>query len=142
MIIPLQFIKNNSHNAPCLDFTVDEPSTSTLTTPPSSLPGLPASYLKTCGAGLGQGLPHPTAFLPRHPFYDPHLTGMLRHPYFTSKARYIQLQILQHIFSEILIKIWEVLQNVWNCQMHGENEWNIIWNQHLSVVSVLDINIC
>uniref|UniRef100_A0A8W8NM07 Homeobox domain-containing protein n=1 Tax=Magallana gigas TaxID=29159 RepID=A0A8W8NM07_MAGGI len=63
---------------------VEEPCTSTLTTPPSSLPGLPASYLKACGTGLGQGLPHPTAFLPRHPFYDPHLSGMLRHPYFTN----------------------------------------------------------
>lgn len=67
-------------------FSVEEPCTSTLTTPPSSLPGLPASYLKACGTGLGQGLPHPTAFLPRHPFYDPHLSGMLRHPYFTSKT--------------------------------------------------------
>ncbi|XP_062570081.1 homeobox protein DBX1-A-like [Saccostrea cucullata] len=64
---------------------VEETCSSTLTTPPSSLPGLPASYLKTCGTGLmGQGLPHPTAYFPRHPFYDPHLNGMMRHPYFTN----------------------------------------------------------
>lgn len=95
-------------------FSVEEPCTSTLTTPPSSLPGLPASYLKACGTGLGQGLPHPTAFLPRHPFYDPHLSGMLRHPYFTSKTSLFIFTFWYH---------YERNGNHLGCFMWGK-EWN------------------
>lgn len=93
---------------------MEEPCTSTLTTPPSSLPGLPASYLKACGTGLGQGLPHPTAFLPRHPFYDPHLSGMLRHPYFTSKTSLFIFTFWYH---------YERNGNHLGCFMWGK-EWN------------------
>lgn len=93
---------------------MEEPCTSTLTTPPSSLPGLPASYLKACGTGLGQGLPHPTASLPRHPFYDPHLSGMLRHPYFTSKTSLFIFTFWYH---------YERNGNHLGCFMWGK-EWN------------------